>query len=105
MYFLLGPLAEKVFKSWNFQKDPVSLSVPDLLEEALLCLHRAVVADMGTEEVDCRIELLLVGEATAETIDISDAFNSLKLRTTQETSSSIVKEKIKNILALSSSTH
>ena len=98
-----GPLAEKVFKSWNFQKDPTSLSVPDLLEEALLCLHKAVEEEGKIGEMDCRVDLLLVGEAAAETIDISDAF--IKSTHQKEDPSWIIKEKIKNILSHRSSSH
>lgn len=77
--------------------------MPDLLEETLLCLHRAVEAEGKTGEMVCRVDLLLVGEAAAETIDISDAF----IKSTQQTEdpSWIIKEKIKSILAHRSSSH
>ena len=103
VFSLQGPLAENFFKSWNFQKDPTSLSVPDLLEEALLCLHKAVEAEGKTGEMDCHVDLLLVGEAATETIDISDAFTKSTHQTNDP--SLIIKDKIKSILARRSSSN
>ena len=104
---MLGPLAEKIFQGWDFQKDPVLLNVTDLAEEVLLCLHRAVVAEGGTEEeVDSRTELLLVGEAASETIDISETIRRISSRhymSAQEDTFLVIKEKINSILARSSS--
>ena len=70
-----------------------------------MCFHRVVTAEGGIEEGDCRTELLLVGKAASETIDISETIRRIhrrQCRSTQEDACSVIKEKVNSILASSS---
>ena len=99
--FFLGPLAEKIFKGWDFQKEPANMDVADLLQEILMCFHRAIIAEGGVEGDDCRTELLLVGKATSETIDISETIRCIQSRHDMSDASSVIKDKINSILTSS----